>query len=70
MPQFVTTIKEKIEMTYIITDKCVGCGDCVNECPVEVITEQDGKYLVDPDSCVECGSCTEVCPVDAPAPQG
>jgi ferredoxin len=56
-------------MTYIINDKCEGCGDCVDECPVESITEKDGTYTIDADSCVDCGTCTEVCPVDAPVPE-
>jgi len=56
-------------MTYIITDKCVSCGDCVDECPVEAISEGDDKYVVDADTCVDCGTCAEVCPVDAPVPE-
>ncbi len=52
-------------MTYIITSKCEGCGDCVDECPVEAISESDGKYTIDADTCVDCGTCAEVCPVGA-----
>ena len=25
------------------SDKCVGCGECVDVCPVEVYELQDGK---------------------------
>ena len=56
-------------MAYVILDTCEMCGDCVDECPVEAITEGDPKYVIDPDACVDCGTCTEVCPVDAPVPE-
>ena len=56
-------------MTYIITDKCEGCGDCMEECPVDAISEQGGTYTIDVDSCVDCDTCAEVCPVDAAVPE-
>ena len=56
-------------MAYVITDKCEKCGDCVDECPVEAITEGADKYVIDADTCVDCGSCAEVCPVAAPVPE-
>jgi ferredoxin len=56
-------------MTYIITDDCTACGECAEECPVDAISEGDGKYEIDADACVDCGTCAEVCPVDAPVPE-
>jgi Formate hydrogenlyase subunit 6/NADH:ubiquinone oxidoreductase 23 kD subunit (chain I) len=53
-------------MAYKITDECIACGACAEECPVSCITEKDGKYVINADECVECGSCADVCPVDAP----
>ena len=54
-------------MAYKIDkDKCIGCGACAGECPVEAISEDDGKYAIDPDTCIECGACAGVCPVEAP----
>ena len=44
------------------TDKCTGCGDCVDVCPLEAITVQDGLAVVDEDLCTECGLCTDECP--------
>ena len=54
-------------MAYKISDECIACGACEDECPVSAISMGDGKYEIDPDTCVSCGSCTEVCPVGAPA---
>ena len=52
-------------MAYVITDECVACGTCIDECPVEAISEGDGKYVIDADTCVECGACAAQCPVEA-----
>ncbi|MCK8827240.1 4Fe-4S binding protein [Natroniella acetigena] len=49
---------------YTITDECVACGVCVDECPVEAIAEGDDKYEVS-DECVDCGVCVDSCPVEA-----
>lgn len=53
-------------MAYKITDDCIACGACAADCPVECITEGDGKYVIDADACISCGNCKENCPVDAP----
>ncbi len=43
-------------------DKCVGCGECVDVCPVQVYELQDGKSEpVNSDECLGCESCVEVC---------
>ena len=54
-------------MAYIITDECVCCGTCAETCPLGIISEGDGKFVIDADTCVSCGSCAGVCPVGAPA---
>ena len=47
-------------------DKCVGCGECVDVCPVEVYELQDGKAVaVHEEECLGCESCVEVCEADA-----
>lgn len=53
-------------MAYKITDECIACGACVAECPVEAITEGDGKFEIDAEKCIECGACAGACPVGAP----
>jgi ferredoxin len=50
----------------IDTEKCQGCGDCVENCPQEAITlvEENGKkyavYSGSLDDCIGCMSC-ETC---------
>lgn len=47
-------------------DKCIGCGECVDICPVEVYELQDEKSVpVNAEDCVGCESCIEVCEQDA-----
>ena len=53
-----------IIMAYKITDKCIACGTCIDECPVGAISEGD-IYVIDPDQCVGCGTCAGACPNDA-----
>lgn len=56
------------KMSYKINENCIACGACAAECPVEAISEGDGKYEIDPEKCIECGACAGVCPVEAPNP--
>ncbi len=46
-------------MAYKITDSCVACGTCIDECPVGAISEGDT------DTCVGCGTCAGACPNEA-----
>ena len=55
-------------MAYKITDECIGCGACASECPVEAISEKDGKFEINADACLDCGACAGACPVGAPNP--
>jgi len=47
-------------------EKCIACGICISQCPVNAITEDtDGKAVINPDLCIACGICTSSCPVSA-----
>ena len=52
-------------MAFKITDDCIACGACADECPVSCIVEADGKYEINADECIECGACAGACPVEA-----
>ncbi len=54
------------KMAYKISDDCIECGSCQDECPTGAISHGEGKYVIDPAKCIECGSCASVCPVGAP----
>ncbi len=46
-------------------EKCTGCEECVESCPLEAIAVTDGTAKVDPDTCGDCGACVDVCPSEA-----
>jgi ferredoxin len=51
--------------TKIDMELCTGCGACVEACPVDAISVQDGKARIDADKCVRCGVCEGECPAEA-----
>ena len=52
-------------MAYNITDACVKCGACAENCPVEPPSAGEDKYAIPADVCVSCGSCADNCPTEA-----
>ena len=61
-------------MTYAIDkDKCIGCGKCAKNCPVEAISKTsyiaEGHKLpsmeIDTTKCIKCGACKSGCKFDA-----
>lgn len=54
-------------MAYVISDECIACGSCVDECPVTAISEGD-IFKIDADTCTDCGTCVDVCPTEAITP--
>ena len=52
-------------MPRVINDSCISCGTCADTCPVSVISEGDGKYVITGAECIDCGACEEACPVGA-----
>lgn len=56
-------------MAYKITDDCIACGSCADECPNDAIISGDDKYTINADECLDCGSCADACPNDAIIPE-
>jgi NAD-dependent dihydropyrimidine dehydrogenase PreA subunit len=50
---------------YIDTEKCSGCGACVEVCPQRAVALIGGKAVINHRLCTECGNCLDVCPVGA-----
>ena len=48
----------------IITEECITCGTCVENCPVGSIVESGEIYIINND-CTDCRACVDACPVDA-----
>ena len=51
-------------MAYVISDDCIACGTCIDECPVGASVRID-RIFINPDACTECGTCADVCPSEA-----
>ncbi|MFX0177800.1 MAG: ATP-binding protein [Candidatus Hodarchaeota archaeon] len=45
--------------------KCVGCGICMDKCPIEAISLIDGIAHDDEHKCIGCGTCVHHCPEGA-----
>jgi len=52
---------------YVIPKKCIRCGLCYDECPVDAISKPTMRNPAEiiPDKCVNCEICAKTCPVDA-----
>lgn len=47
-------------------EKCIGCEECIEVCPVDVYEMQDEKSVpVNAEECLGCESCVEVCEQEA-----
>lgn len=55
---------------HIITERCKGCGFCVEYCPNDILKlsedfNQKGYHppvVVDEDNCIYCQLCETICP--------
>jgi len=53
-----------VEMVYNRQD-CIGCGDCIAQCPQQALDISSKSVERDPHLCTSCGNCSEVCPACA-----
>jgi len=45
--------------------KCIGCGICVENCPVDAMTLVNKLPVIDYKTCINCLCCDEICPENA-----
>nr|MBP7323945.1 4Fe-4S binding protein [Deltaproteobacteria bacterium] len=61
--------RDYIMATYYLRttdeDACVGCGQCAEDCPMEIITMEGDLPVIDESICIGCGVCLLHCPTDA-----
>lgn len=51
-------------MSYAISDECIGCGTCQDNCVEQAIHRSDnGKYFIRYMDCDDCGICYTKCPL-------
>ena len=59
-------LKCKSLIKYYVTDKCIGCTKCAQECPVDAIEARPyERHEIDVELCTRCDVCRVGCPVDA-----
>ena len=57
--------EERQKMMQVDLEKCEGCGECLEVCPVEAISLVRGRAVIDPDTCLVCEACAQACPQGA-----
>ena len=61
--------RDVLMATYFLREtdqeKCIGCGKCVEICPVNVIKMEGDFPIIDKDWCIGCGVCAVPCPTGA-----
>ncbi|MBN2466800.1 MAG: 4Fe-4S binding protein [Deltaproteobacteria bacterium] len=61
--------RDYIMATYYLRttdeDLCTACGQCAEDCPLEIITMENDLPVVDESICIGCGLCLLHCPIDA-----
>jgi Fe-S-cluster-containing hydrogenase component 2 len=58
--------QEEMRKSMIVRSRCVGCGDCVRQCPMTALSLDNGKAVVDREKCVGCHTCLMTCSFGAP----
>ena len=54
-------------------DKCIGCGKCARNCPVDALVKTDyvapghklPSYTINTEKCIKCGACVAGCKFNA-----
>jgi NADH-quinone oxidoreductase subunit F len=56
----------KALITYSVTDDCIGCTLCAQQCPADAIAMTPyQKHQIDSEKCTRCNACKAICPENA-----
>lgn len=57
--------KAEVSWRFVVNgERCVKCGACAMDCPVQIIVEQLQQFFIG-NGCIGCSDCYEICPVGA-----
>jgi NAD-dependent dihydropyrimidine dehydrogenase PreA subunit len=63
--QLISQSQIQVGVPVVDWNRCVGCGICVQNCPVGAIELIEEKANISPQKCIRCGMCFRVCPQNA-----
>jgi len=55
-------------LTFVITDACTLCYDCVETCPADCFHEAENMLVINPNTCNDCANCELECEHEAILP--
>ena len=58
--------ERRLLLWHIKLMKNVFLVEHAQELPMNCISQEADKYVIDPATCIDCGTCAGVCPVEAP----
>lgn len=58
-------MEEIFHSVKLIKEKCIGCNQCMTNCPVQAVRLKDSKAVIFDERCIDCGECIRVCPHNA-----
>ena len=66
VPHFLRPVGTRILVpSPFVNRRCIGCGLCIESCPVRTIFRVDGRVRIALSNCIRCYCCHEVCPEQA-----
>lgn len=58
-------MKEYYHSVVLDKEKCIGCTNCIKNCPTQAIRVRHGKATIIKEKCIDCGECIRICPQHA-----
>jgi uncharacterized protein (DUF362 family)/NAD-dependent dihydropyrimidine dehydrogenase PreA subunit len=66
VPRFLRSwLNAQLLASPVASTRCIACGVCVKNCPVQAITIVNDRAHMDLKECIRCYCCHELCPVNA-----